>query len=297
NEGMDSEQEEQMLLGQAGTSETAGSSGGRENLSMAAEQADQLTPNPALEPVEPTPVQPIQPTTDRQVAMEQPTLPEQMNDVRYVGDLPDVHVTPPVSRSQPMTDTPVSPTPVGEPMFRRVSPGSMIMAGGDITRGGSLPGTANITRSSDDIIVAAPRPAVRVYTVQSGDDLSKIAVKMYGTAEGNRWVNIKRIGEASGMTDLNTLRVGQKLKIPELVGVQFQGADQAGDETRLEQTISTGDLRPSSNGRTYIVKDGDSLWKIAQQELGNGARFSEISKLNKLSDEDNIKPGMKLRLP
>ena len=46
----------------------------------------------------------------------------------------------------------------------------------------------------------------------------------------------------------------------------------------------------SAVGRTYTVQSGDSLWQIAQSQLGNGARYQEIKALNGLSD-DTIYPG------
>ena len=55
----------------------------------------------------------------------------------------------------------------------------------------------------------------------------------------------------------------------------------------------------SSGDKYYVVKDGDSLWGIAQVKLGSGKRFPEIAKLNKkvLKDEDSVYSGMRLRLP
>ncbi len=52
--------------------------------------------------------------------------------------------------------------------------------------------------------------------------------------------------------------------------------------------------------REYVVKPGDSLTKIAQKELGSGARWKEIYALNKATIGDNpdlIHPGEKLVLP
>jgi len=49
--------------------------------------------------------------------------------------------------------------------------------------------------------------------------------------------------------------------------------------------------------RTYIVKPGDSLWAIAQKELGDGNRYGEIAKLNNISNPSLIHPGQKLKLP
>ena len=36
--------------------------------------------------------------------------------------------------------------------------------------------------------------------------------------------------------------------------------------------------------KTYTVKAGDSLWRIAAQQLGNGARYKEIKTLNGLKN-------------
>lgn len=50
------------------------------------------------------------------------------------------------------------------------------------------------------------------------------------------------------------------------------------------------------NMRAYVVMRGDSLWKIAEKELGSGVRYKEIMALNNL-EETTIYPGDKLYLP
>ena len=59
-------------------------------------------------------------------------------------------------------------------------------------------------------------------------------------------------------------------------------------------TISAGSS--STVERVYTVQAGDSLWAIAQRELGNGSRWQEISKLNGLTST-TIRVGQKLKLP
>jgi len=51
--------------------------------------------------------------------------------------------------------------------------------------------------------------------------------------------------------------------------------------------------------RTYTVKSGDTLSKIAKQELGNGSDYMKIFEANRdqLTNPDLIKPGQVLRLP
>ena len=49
-------------------------------------------------------------------------------------------------------------------------------------------------------------------------------------------------------------------------------------------------------GRTHTVKHGDTLWKIAEQYLGKGGRYTEIVKLNGLKS-NVLKTGQVLVLP
>ncbi len=58
--------------------------------------------------------------------------------------------------------------------------------------------------------------------------------------------------------------------------------------------------REEAEGKTYVVQAGDSLSKIAKEELGDGSRWPEIYELNKeiIGDNPNlIKPGQELKLP
>lgn len=47
--------------------------------------------------------------------------------------------------------------------------------------------------------------------------------------------------------------------------------------------------------KTYVVKSGDSLWKICKQELNDGSRTREIAKLNGISNPNLIYPGQVIR--
>jgi LysM repeat protein len=54
-----------------------------------------------------------------------------------------------------------------------------------------------------------------------------------------------------------------------------------------------------AGGRTYTVKAGDTLSKIAKDHLGDANAYHKIFEANRdqLSDPDKIKPGQVLKLP
>ena len=54
-----------------------------------------------------------------------------------------------------------------------------------------------------------------------------------------------------------------------------------------------------ARGRTYTVKAGDTLSKIAKEHFGDANAYMKIFNANKdiLSDPDKIKPGQVLKLP
>jgi nucleoid-associated protein YgaU len=62
---------------------------------------------------------------------------------------------------------------------------------------------------------------------------------------------------------------------------------------------SAGAAQAGSAAKTYTVKAGDTLSKIAKEQLGNANAYMKIFDANKdqLTDPDKIKPGQVLRLP
>jgi nucleoid-associated protein YgaU len=55
----------------------------------------------------------------------------------------------------------------------------------------------------------------------------------------------------------------------------------------------------ATSGRTYTVKSGDTLSKIAKEHLGDANAYKKIFDANRdqLSDPDKIKPGQILKIP
>jgi nucleoid-associated protein YgaU len=62
----------------------------------------------------------------------------------------------------------------------------------------------------------------------------------------------------------------------------------------------SGTQQPATQGeKTYTVKPGDTLSKIAKETLGDANAYMDIFNANKnvLSDPDKIKPGQVLKIP
>jgi len=145
----------------------------------------------------------------------------------------------------------------------------------------------------------------KVYVVGEGDNLAVIAKKLYGSEQGSKRTNIARIFDANRrfLESPDEIYVGQKLVIPSL-------SAPVPDKSRvssvlaspmLEKIKSIGKRHLSADGhrRWYVVQEGDSLWRIAAEQLGSGSRYSEIAGLNAdiLDDEDSLAVGMRLKMP
>ena len=139
--------------------------------------------------------------------------------------------------------------------------------------------------------------------VREGDNLAKIAKRYYGSENGNKAVNIKKIFEANKdiLPSQDALKVGQQLIVPALTPAASKALEQITTpvESVAPPAVPEPWSAPKAEGVKYTVKKDDSLWKIATTELGNGARYREIIKLNEgmLPDENALKPGMILTLP
>lgn len=116
---------------------------------------------------------------------------------------------------------------------------------------------------------AAPTAGYDTVTVKKGDTLWGLAAKYLGN--GARYKEFMTLNSLTS----TTIHVGLVLMIP---GTNKQAAD-AGKSTK-----------------TYTVKKGDSLWKIAASTLGNGARYKEIMQLSGISST-TIYAGQVLTIP
>ncbi len=143
----------------------------------------------------------------------------------------------------------------------------------------------------------------KICEVKPNDNLAKIAKRYYGAENGNRAVNINKIFEANKdiLPSQDALKVGQQLIIPALTPAASKAIEQITTPVNSVAPPESPKLRPvqKARGASYVVKEDDSLWKIATTKLGNGGRYLEIRDLNAdtLPDENSLKPGMTLILP
>ncbi len=149
----------------------------------------------------------------------------------------------------------------------------------------------------------------KAYVVSAGDNLAVIAKKVYGPQDGNKRINITRIFKANArfMKSPDEIYEGQELIIPQLsasapgknkIASVFSTMEFAKVDSIGKRHLST-DIRRAKRSSRYLVQEGDSLWRIAAEQLGNGSRYSEIAELNAdiLDDNDSLSVGMRLKLP
>ena len=143
------------------------------------------------------------------------------------------------------------------------------------------------------------RQRVRMITVKDGDTLGELAAEHLGSA--GKWQLILDVN-TDKLESPRQLRAGMKLRIPAEPVVQvIEEANQAlsgtSDDRSAREIAAETIERAETN--TYTVKEGDSLYRIAQKLLGDGERYNEIYKANKdkLSSASDIRVGMTLKLP
>lgn len=73
------------------------------------------------------------------------------------------------------------------------------------------------------------------------------------------------------------------------------------DGQPIQQTVGVIEPLPVEDvkSQSYTVEKGDSLWKIANKFYGDGGKWKRIQEANmdKLSNPDKLKVGMKLKIP
>ena len=210
------------------------------------------------------------------------------------------------------------PNPVGQPPVID-APRTAPPSGRPPTPAQALQQLAN--RHGEDIVPIGTQPpaartqhvpmgAMREYKAQSGDSLSKLAVKYMGS---NSKANRDAIIRVNPTLQQNPDRIveGRTYVLPpaqtavaEATPTAVPPATPAG--ARTAQTEPTTARRPETaapaageNFTWYTVKENENLWKIASEQLGSGNAWSQIRDLNQdiLKGEDQVRANTRIRLP
>lgn len=162
-------------------------------------------------------------------------------------------------------------------------------------------------------------PDMKFYTWREGDSFRLVAHRYYG--DFRKLTLLRKVNEGR-----SEVKPGQKIFVPVFdiesdagalaatpnVAADMPAANDAKPAkdsaqkavTQKSATPKSADAKDepakSTGGkRIHVVKEGESLWKIAKAELGNGGRWKEIYEANKdvLSSPEAVKKGQKLRIP
>jgi lipoprotein-anchoring transpeptidase ErfK/SrfK len=109
--------------------------------------------------------------------------------------------------------------------------------------------------------------------VQAGENLFRIALR-YGTTQ-------QALAAANGIVNINRVYAGQRLKIP----------GQASSSPAPAQPSSS---QPTSSGRSYTVRRGDTLSAIA---LRHGVSMWALQQANSIRNPSSIYTGQVLQIP
>ena len=148
------------------------------------------------------------------------------------------------------------------------------------------PAPAAETRSTTRAASTSSATGSGGYTVKSGDTLSTIA-----SALGTSWESLYNLNR-SIISDPNWIQIGQQLK----TGGSSSTSTTAHSTTRTTHAAAST-AAASGSGKTYTVRSGDSLYKIASNQHVSGG-WSGLYNLNKgaVADPNVIQVGQVLTL-
>ena len=197
-----------------------------------------------------------------------------VGDVGAVGtgstvapELDVVSITPAIS---PVTEAGVS------------SATAVIRSGGRISSPSATPSPPIRARARTAGVNNPASTAVTTVIVKENDSLWTIASRNLGS--GLRWTELLELNP--GLREDSILQPGQKLRIPA-----------RGVTVKKPASSSTRSVVSPSGFRSVLIRDGDTLWDLAQEQLGSGIRWVEIRDANPGLDPGRLPVGEKILIP
>ncbi|MBO0608277.1 LysM peptidoglycan-binding domain-containing protein [Myceligenerans salitolerans] len=147
----------------------------------------------------------------------------------------------------------------------------------------------------------------KTYTVQPGDSLWRIAQETLG--DGTRFKEIAHLNYGTQQDDGRALdgshwvRPGWVLTLPD--DASGPSVHQVADVSQASETVAISEVRPAGSSEVTVER-GDTLWEIAEEELGDGTRYPDLYEASrsttqpdgrKLTDPDLIYPGWRVTVP
>ena len=137
-----------------------------------------------------------------------------------------------------------------------------------------------------------------IHTIKPGESISKLAKMYYGD-----YREFPTIAKFNNFSDATQVRIGQKVKIPEITGLPFlvqeheikiagkPSADESSSFQAPDEDVLSGEYME------HIIKPGESISKLAKMYYGDYRKFHIIAKFNNLSDSAQVETGQMVNIP
>ncbi|MBL9147669.1 MAG: LysM peptidoglycan-binding domain-containing protein [Phycisphaerae bacterium] len=136
-------------------------------------------------------------------------------------------------------------------------------------------------------------PDVRTYVVREGDTLAAIAGREYGRRSlGQKLAEYNKVNPAK-------LKSGASIQIPPVELLDPTAAPVEALATNGAGSNAENSAPVAPKFKVYKVREGDTLYGIAQRELGKGDRWKELqsSNVDVLKSAADLTPGMQIKIP
>ncbi|MCF4120405.1 LysM peptidoglycan-binding domain-containing protein [Antribacter sp. KLBMP9083] len=181
------------------------------------------------------------------------------------------------------------------------SPTSGVSVSAEATQSG---GTTTEAAAAIPTTAETPAPPA-TYTVKAGDSLWRIAAQTLG--DGARFKEIANLNYGVAQPGGGTLDASHWIEPGWVLTLPSDAAEVVSSSVVTAGTVEgEPDELTTSAGGTHTVVPGDTLWEIAEDELGDGTKYPELYEASKdtvqpggahLSDPDLILPGWNITVP